>query len=55
MYDRDRGAYKVNIKERAEDNKANKEVINFFKKLSKKDVKIIKGMKSKEKVLRFIG
>ena len=33
--------------------KANKAIINFFKKLSKKNVRIIKGMKSKEKVLKF--
>ena len=50
--DKERKAYRVNIKEKAEDNKANIEIIKFFSKLLKKKVKIIKGLKSKEKVLK---
>lgn len=51
-YDKERGAYRVNIKAKAEDNKANIEVIKFLSKLLKKRVKIIKGLKSKEKIIR---
>ena len=51
-FDKERKAYRVNIKEKAEDNKANIEIIKFFSKLLKKKVKIIKGLKSKEKVLK---
>ena len=51
-YDNDKGAYRVSIKAKAEDNKANIGIINFFSKLLKKRVKIIKGLKSKEKVIR---
>jgi len=51
-FDYGRKAYRVNIKEKAEDNKANIEIIKFFSKLLKKKVKIIKGLKSKEKVLK---
>jgi len=51
-FDEGRKAYRVNIKEKAEDNKANIEIIKFFSKLLKKKVKIIKGLKSKEKVLK---
>ncbi len=51
-FDEGRKAYRVSIKEKAEDNKANIEIIKFFSKLLKKKVKIIKGLKSKEKVLK---
>jgi len=53
-YDKVRDAVKVNIKEVAENNKANIEIIKYFKKLTKKDVKIISGFTSKKKVLRFM-
>ena len=51
-YDGERGAYRVNIKAKPEDNKANIEVIKFFSRLLKRRVKIIKGLKGKEKLLR---
>ena len=51
-FDNQNGAYRVNIKEKAENNKANIEIIKFFSKLLKKKVKIIKGLKSKEKILK---
>ncbi len=54
-YDDNRKALKVNIKAAAENNKANIEIIKFFKKLTKKDVKIISGITSKKKLLKFIG
>ena len=50
-FDKEREAYRVDIKAKPEQNKANIEVIKFFSKLLKKDVKIIKGLKSKQKVL----
>ena len=40
------------IKEKAENNKANKEIIKFFSKLLRKKVEIIKGLRSGEKVLK---
>jgi uncharacterized protein (TIGR00251 family) len=52
-YDESRKAVKVNIKAPAEDNKANAEVIKFFSKETKKDVKIITGRTNKRKVLKF--
>jgi uncharacterized protein (TIGR00251 family) len=45
---------RVNIKAPAENNKANIEVIKFFRKITKRDVNIISGLKSKKKVLKFI-
>lgn len=50
-YDEARQAYRVAIKAPAENGKANAELVKFFKKSVKKDVKIISGFKSKEKVL----
>ncbi len=50
-YDQERGAYRINIKARAEDNKANIEVIKFLSRSLKKRVGIVKGFKSKEKVI----
>ena len=47
------GVYKVNVKAQPQNNKANLEIIKFFTKLSKKRVKIIKGLTSKKKVLKF--
>ena len=53
-YDKERGVYRVNIKAKAEDNKANIEIIKFFSKLLKNKVKIVKCLKSKEKVIRVV-
>ena len=53
-FDKDKAAYRVAIKEKAENNKANVEIIKFFKKELKKDVKIVKGLRSKEKVIKVI-
>ncbi len=50
-YDNGREAYRVNIKAKAEDNKANIEIIKFFSRLLKKKARIIKGLRSKEKVI----
>ena len=52
-YDENKKAVKVNIKAPADKNKANIEVIKFFSKLLKKEVKIKTGLTSKEKILRI--
>ena len=51
-YDDEKGVYRVNIKAKAEDNKANIEVIKFFSRVLKKRVRIIKGLKSREKIIK---
>jgi len=50
-FDIDRGAYRVNIKSPAQNNKANIEIIKFFTKLTKKKVRILSGKTSKLKTL----
>ena len=54
-FDKDRNAYRISIKAKPEDNKANIEVIRFLSKLLKKKVKIIAGIKSREKLIEIIG
>ena len=51
-YDKEREAYRVNIKAKAQDNKANIEIIKFFSRLLKKKIRIVKGLRSKEKVIK---
>lgn len=46
--------YEVWIKEKPIDGKANIELIKVLKKYFKKDVKIIHGLKSREKVVEFV-
>ncbi len=43
--------YHVNVKARAENNKANLELIKFFSKLTGKQVRILSGLKSKKKLI----
>jgi len=50
-YDKIKEAYRISIKEKAEDNRANKEIIKFLSKLLKKKVRIVSGLKSKEKII----
>ena len=51
-YDPEKKAYKVTIKAKPEQNKANIEIIKFFSKTLKKKEKIIRGLKSREKTLK---
>jgi uncharacterized protein (TIGR00251 family) len=51
--DEEKKAYKLNIKEPAKDNKANKEIIKFLTKLLGKKVKIKSGLTSKEKIIHL--
>lgn len=45
--------WKVNIKSPPQDNKANVELIKFLRKELKKEVRLIRGFKSKEKVVEI--
>lgn len=47
-------AYIIKIKEKAEDNKANEELIKFLSKILRKRVKIKSGFKSKEKLIETL-
>ena len=50
--DEQRNAFRVEIAAPPDKDKANKEVIKFFSKLLKKKVRIVKGMRSREKLLK---
>jgi len=45
--------YKVNVKKPAEDNKANIEIIKMFSKKFNKKVRIVSGLKKREKLLKI--
>ncbi len=45
--------WKINIKAPAQENKANIELLKFLKRELKKNVRIVSGLKSKEKVLEI--
>ncbi|MFH1072524.1 MAG: DUF167 domain-containing protein [Nanoarchaeota archaeon] len=53
-WDEQRKALKITIKERAEDNKANIELVNYLSKLLAKRVRIKSGFRSKEKIVEMI-
>lgn len=46
-------AYKIYLKKPAENNKANIELIKMLKRYFKKDTKIIKGLKSRNKIVKI--
>lgn len=50
-FDKERNAYRVRVKARSEDNKANIEIIKFLSKLLKKKVKISSGLNSRKKII----
>ena len=52
-FDSEKNAYIVEIKAPAYNNKANIELVKFLSRFLKKDVKIIRGFKSREKLLRI--
>ncbi len=52
-YNEAKKSLKVNIAAPPDKGKANKEIIKFFSKLLKKKVNIIKGLKSRDKVLQI--
>ncbi len=45
--------YEINLKSKAEEGKANLELIKLMKKKFKSNVKIIKGLTSRNKVIKF--
>ena len=51
-YDKNREAYIVNIKAKPVKNEANKAIIKFFSKLLKKKITIVKGLKTREKIIK---
>ena len=53
-FDEAKNAYRISIKAPAQDNLANIELIKFLSKELKKQVRIIQGFKSKEKIIRVI-
>ena len=50
-FDKNKQALRINVKAAPEKNKANQEIVKFFSKLFKKQIKILAGFKSKEKLL----
>ncbi len=52
-FDEGKQAYVVNIKEKAEDNKANIEMIKFLSKTLGRKVRIKSGLRSKTKILEI--
>ena len=52
-YDREKNACRISIAAKPQDNKANIEIIKFLSRLLKKRVRIISGMKSKEKIVEI--
>jgi len=46
--------WKVNVKAKPENNKANEEIIKFFSKLFKKRVRIVRGLKIRTKILEIV-
>lgn len=51
-FDSERNAYRIDIKAPAQDNKANIELVKFLSRALKKDIKIINGFKSREKLIK---
>lgn len=48
-------SFKVYLKKQAEDNKANIELLKLLKKHFSENIKIIKGMKSRNKIIKIGG
>jgi uncharacterized protein (TIGR00251 family) len=53
-FDESKKAFRMEVHAKPENNKANFEIIKFFKKEYKINVKIIKGLTSKEKTLKLV-
>jgi len=48
------GILLIDVKGKAENNEANKEIIRFFSKKYGRKVKMVKGLRSRRKVIRFL-
>jgi len=53
-FDENKEAYIIKIKEKAVDNKANRELVKFLSKVLKKRVKIPSGLKSRKKIIETL-
>ncbi len=53
-FDNEREAYRISIKAKPEDNKANIEIIKFLSKSLKKRVRIVAGLRSREKIIEVV-
>jgi len=51
-YDKEKEAYRVGIKAKPEGGKANIEIVKFLSRLLKKRVRVVKGLKSREKLVK---
>jgi len=51
-FDKDRNAYRMNVKAQPEKGRANAEIIKYFSRKLKKKVEIVSGFKSREKLIR---
>jgi len=52
-FDSEKNTYRIEIKAPAQENKANLELIKFLSKSLKKNIKIIQGFKSREKLIKI--
>jgi len=52
-FDENKKALRISVKAAPEKGKANHELIKFISKLLKKKVEIVKGLKSREKILKI--
>ncbi|MDD5086398.1 MAG: DUF167 domain-containing protein [Candidatus Nanoarchaeia archaeon] len=52
-FDNEKKAYIIEVKAPAHENKANIELVKFLSKSIKKKVRILKGLKSREKILEI--
>lgn len=52
-FNKDSNTYKIQIKAKPEDNKANIKLIKFLSKSLKKKVRIVSGFKSREKIIEL--
>ena len=50
----EKGVIYLDVRGKAKNNEANNEIVRFFSKKSGKDVRIVKGLKNKRKILRLI-
>ena len=53
-YDSSEEIFSMNVKAHPDKGKANQEIIRFFSRLLKKEVKIVSGVRSKRKLLKLI-
>ena len=52
-FDAKRQAYRISVKAPAEDNKANKELIRFLSKELGRQVRIVRGLTERKKIIRI--